>query len=247
MRRVVFVLAVALALIVAPIQPILFAQVSLIQVTLTCSDGIQLFAATLSVDTATLTALQSAVEAMTLYPAGQVCQLTQQVTPSLGALLFAPLLAFAQNNPNKDFVVGGGRIDDCLNFSVSGHSDAVNSADSTYGSITETIPQDVGSGMCPSRGHYKAQVVCLSVSNNIAFLAANYLESSGFFADFGHVVAAFADNGNPASGPPPDLVAFRNLPGPASETPESLCGARVIELFPTTPLSNGNVVVNDAP
>jgi hypothetical protein len=228
----------------APMQPALLALGD-IQVTLTCSDGIEITDITLVVSPETLTELTSAVEAMTLYPAGLVCRLTEAplLSASLAGGLIGPRVAFA--DPPKDFVVGGGRFDNCLNFSVSAHSDNANSVASTKGSITESIPQ-TDLPACPSPGHYKAQVVCLKVTGNMAFLAANYVESSGFFAGFGHVVAGFVDNLNPASSLPADLVSFSNSAGVASGAellPSANCGA------PTgvNTISNGNVSVHDAP
>jgi hypothetical protein len=245
-RRLLALIAVA-SLIFSTVSVPVIAQLGDIQVTLTCSDGIQIIQTDLVVDTETLAALASAVEAMTLYPAGQVCQLTQAplLSASIAGGLFGPSVAFAQGNPKKDFVVGGGRFDNCLNFSVSAHSDNVNSVASTKGSITETLPQ-TALPSCPSPGHYKAQVVCLKVSGTMAFLSANYVESSGFFAPFGHVVAGFTDNGNPGPAGPVDRVSFSNLPGLASGAellPTANCGAPVGANL----ISNGNVSVNDAP
>jgi len=122
-------------------------------------DGLQIIETTLVVDAETLTALESAVEAMTLYPAGQVCQLTEAPllsgAPSGG--LIGPPVAFA-GSPTEDFVAGGGRFGNCLNFSVSAHSDNVNSPGSTKGSFTESMGA-AGCGSGISQSHMKAQVV----------------------------------------------------------------------------------------
>src|SRR2546429_5760987 len=107
MRRLALISAVTLFLSSHVSLPVI-AQLGEVQVTLTCSDGIEITATTLVVDTATLPALEAAVDAMTLYPAGLVCSLTQ-TSASLPGGLIGPAVAFAQGNPKKDYAVGGGR------------------------------------------------------------------------------------------------------------------------------------------
>jgi hypothetical protein len=239
MRRVVLAVAGTFALTMMSMQPHLLAlgDIGESGVTLTCSDGIEIIETTLVVGPDTLVSLKSAVEAMTLYPAGQVCRLTEP-PPLSGSLLgglIAPAVAFAQP---KDFVVGGGRIADCVNFSVSAHSDAANTPGSAKGSITQNRPET-----CGGPAGFKARVVCLAVSGNMAVVAAEYHASHGTFTPSGHVVAAFADNGNPGPDGPVDGLGFAiNVDGPAPTSPPCAPG-----LPSPDPMSHGNVKVRDVP
>lgn len=241
MRRPVLALIAAVILMVSThVSVPVIAQLSEVQVTLTCSDGIEITDTTLVVGPEALTELTSAVEAMTLYPAGLVCRLVEVplLRVSLTRGLFGTHVAFAESPP-RDFVVGGGRHMNCQTFAVSAHSDSVNSPGSVIGSFTESVPQD--DPLCATKGHLKAKVVCLSIVGNMARINANVVESSGFFASAQTVQALFIDNGNPASGPPADLIHFNtNMPGPAPVNPPCnfLTGAGAI--------SNGNVSVHDA-
>jgi hypothetical protein len=236
MRRVALVLAGTIALTMMSVQPVLLALGD-IQVTLTCSDGVQFIETTLVVGPETLTALKSAVEAMTLYPAGQVCRLSQAPL-LLGWLpggLIGPLVAFAQERP-KDFVVGGGRREGCMNFSISAHSDAADTPGSARGSITLDIPES-----CGGPAGFKAEVVCLAVSGNMARIAATYRASHGSFSPDGHIEAIFVDEGNPAPGGPGaiDRVGIGIVSDPAPTTRP--CGSEVI---PDIVINNGNVSVH---
>jgi hypothetical protein len=240
MRRIALALIGTLALTMMSMQPRLLALGD-VPVTLTCSDGIQMIETTLVVGPATLTALKSAVEAMILYPAGQVCRITEPplLGPLVGALL-APGVAFAQDPP-KDFVVGGGRFVSCVNFSISAHSDAVNSPGSAKGSITLDIPESCGE----PRGGLKAKVVCLFVEDNVARIAATYQASHGSFTQDGHVEAVFIDNGNPEPDGPGavDSVGIAiNVSDPLPSAPP--CNSSGI---PDVVMSNGNVSVHNAP
>lgn len=243
MRHVVLSLAAIFTLVMAPMQPALLALGD-IQVTLTCSDGIQIFDTTLAVDAEALTALQSAVEAMILYPAGLVCRLTQAPLPSasLAGGLIGPRVAVAQGNPNNDFVVGGFRVANCRNVAVSAHSDGT----TTTGSYAEDQPPEAGfvCALLGPTGGGKAKVTCLSIVGNIARINANYVETHGFFvsAGFTHIEAAFADNGNPTSGPPPDMQQIVNLTG----TPPTVQPPGCNSVSPSFPISDGNITVNDA-
>jgi hypothetical protein len=159
---------------------------------------------------------------------------------SLAAGFVAPLVAFAQP-PLKDFVVGGGRIGDCVNFAVSAHSDA-DTVGNAKGSITQVRP-----AACGEPAGYKAQVVCLevfvdAVLGDVAIIAANYLASHGSFTPDGHVVAAFVDRGNPRLDGPVDFVAIAdNVAGSAPPGPS--CNT-ILSVGDLLMLSNGNVSVH---
>ena len=237
MRRVVPALAAILALTMAPMQSALLALGD-VQVTLTCSDGIQIFDTTLVVDAETLTALQSAVEAITLYPAGLVCQLTQ-------APLLSGFVAVAFADSPKDFAVGGVQVGGCYTATIgfSAHSQADGSA--PYGSIAETIPE----GQCIDPGHYKAKVTCLVVSGNTATFTGQIQEASGFYGPNGGagcgpngcnwVQLSVQDNGNPVLGVSPDAIGGAAIFSPTNP-------GCVFQGFQATP-KNGNIVVHDAP
>src|SRR3989442_8272898 len=107
MRRAGLIFVVTLALLIAPMQASLLALGD-ITVTLTCSNGTEIMDTILVVNSEALAALQSAVDAMTLYPAGLVCRITQQLIGSLGGF-FGPRVAFAQGNPTWNYAVGGGQ------------------------------------------------------------------------------------------------------------------------------------------
>jgi len=245
MRRLVLALIVVVTLIASSSVSVpVIAQLGEVRVTLTCSDGIEITDTTLVVSLETLTQLTSTVEAMTLYPAGLVCRLKKapllSSSASLAGGLIGPLAAFAESPP-KDFVVGGGRFMNCQTFAVSAHSDNVNSPGTVTGSFTESVPQD--DPLCATKGHLKAKVVCLSVVGNVARINGNVVESSGFFASAQTIQALFIDNGNPATGPPADLISFNtNMPGPAPVNPPCNFLSGNIN-----PISNGNVTVHDAP
>jgi len=74
MRRVVLTLVAAVALTFATGLPV--ASFGLTNVTLSCDDGTSIVT---QVDLDTLASLTDAVQAMTLYPAGLSCTLTQSL------------------------------------------------------------------------------------------------------------------------------------------------------------------------
>jgi hypothetical protein len=237
MRRAILVIAVTFALMSASslVGSLRAVGLGLTQVTLTCDDGNTM---TVVVDTDTLTGLTDAVHAMIDYPAGVSCALVQN---GLAQAPASSMPVFADDP--KDYVVAGGRVDNCLNFAVSAHSDAANTPSSTAGTIGETIPDSVSTcsgGFGP--GHYKASVVCLSVSGNVAHLNADVVPGTagGSLTGFDHVEAAFVDNGNPVNGVPPDQLRFSFASGPAPVT--SGCNTVTPDISPT----NGNIVVHDS-
>ena len=160
------------ALILAPVQPALLAQLVQVQVTLTCSDGTEITDTLLVVDSAALAALQSAVEAMALYPAGLTCRLTQQLGESLGGL-FAPLVAFAQSsggNPVWNYTVGGGRAvisfncpGEETNFGFSARVEPVSNGTpgQGQGTFNLTIPQSVLAKPITSSNDVRRFLACM--------------------------------------------------------------------------------------
>ena len=98
MRRIVLALAMTAGLAIGTVVPV--SALGETSITLNCSDGTSV---PLLVDTDTLNALTSAVQAMALYPAGLSCSIIQNPP----ALVFGHVaLAAAGTNP---FIVAGGR------------------------------------------------------------------------------------------------------------------------------------------
>src|SRR5437773_9056135 len=98
MRRVLATLVATLALTFATALPV--RAVGLTLATVSCSDGTSFSA---SVDVDTLSGLQKAVEALTLYPAGLSCTLGT-------APVFGAMGGVASAWTSNGFVVGGGRF-----------------------------------------------------------------------------------------------------------------------------------------
>src|SRR5437773_10977673 len=98
MRRVILAFAVASLLTLGTALPV--ASLGLTEVNLSCNDGTS-FSATVDADT--LSRLTQAVEAMTLYPAGLNCTLTQ-------SLVVHALGGAASAWPGGGFLVGGRRF-----------------------------------------------------------------------------------------------------------------------------------------
>ena len=255
MRRVVLSLVPILALMMAPMKPALLAQSGDIQVTLTCSDGVEISDTTLVVDLQTLTGLTSAVEAMTLYPAGLVCRLTEVplLSASLAGGLIGPRLAFAQGgNPNKDYAVGGGRaviVTRCspeeTNFGLSAHVDKGTTLTGIGGTVNFTIPTCTSSNTMNTYNgsHLGAKVDCLIVTGGIATLTAVAVQKTGLFANpaefpFGLVRfgVTMVDSGLP--GGVGDMIGWDAGPNDAQ------CGSGAT---PYATVDNGNINVHDAP
>ena len=256
MRSVVPSLAVMFALILAPVQPALLAQLVQVQVTLTCSDGTEITDTLLVVDSAALAALQSAVEAMALYPAGLTCRLTQQLGESLGGL-FAPLVAFAQSsggNPVWNYTVGGGRAEISFNCSSGeetnfGFSARVKPAfngipDQGQGTFNLTIPQCTTFTGSFNGSHLGTKVDCVHVNGSTANLGAVVTHATGVFADplqynftenVTRIGVLVTDSGVP--GGTGDRIGWTNRGS------ESLCG---LDFLTDAPVDNGNVKVHQA-
>src|SRR6185503_13137864 len=108
-------------------------------VKLACSDGTT---TDLTLDSETLTALQEAVEAMTLHPAGLSCTIsTAPLLLSLGANV-------AQAAGGTDFVVGGGKRElFCdTNIAINGHRQSAMPF-AAWGVVNQTIPDDAACGL----------------------------------------------------------------------------------------------------
>ena len=119
MKRVLVTFAATVALTLATALPV--RAVGLTLATVSCSDGTSFSA---SVDVDTLSGLQKAVEALTLYPAGLSCTLGT-------APVFGAMGGVASAWTSNGFVVGGGRFQmDCpsgggtfwTNFGLSAHN-----------------------------------------------------------------------------------------------------------------------------
>src|SRR2546426_965674 len=240
MRRVVLSLVPILALMMAPMQPALLAQLGDIQVTLTCSDGITITETSLVVDLETLTDLKSAVEGMTLYPAGLICRLTE-------APLASGFVAVAFADGPKDMAVGGLQIGGTCYTANLGFS-AFSNADGTApygGANAEKIPQREG---IPPR-HYKTKGTCLEspTDSKTANLAGDIQEASGFYGPGGlgcgangcdYVLLTVRDNGNPIAGVSPDQIGGQAYSGTNPGcTPQPLQSVGIVV--------NGNIVVKD--
>src|SRR5439155_27002306 len=136
-------------------------------VTVSCGDGSS-FA--LNAVLATLTQIQSAVQAMSDYPAGLACSLSQSaVALQLG------------NSSDGDFAVGGGSYGfkkgfdfRCwINFGLSAH------LNNGRPSGTQTLTESAASAACGGEGHLKADVTCLAVDGNFAEMRGHILEATG--------------------------------------------------------------------
>src|SRR5436189_6272891 len=138
MRRVTLAFAVASWLTLGTALPV--ASLGLTEVTLSGNDGTS-FSATVDADT--LSGLTQAVEAMTLYPAGLNCTLTQSlVVHALGGV--------ASAWPGGGFLVGGGRFQlPCdatgiltywVNFGLSAHTETDFAGPTRGGTLNLTVP-----------------------------------------------------------------------------------------------------------
>jgi hypothetical protein len=240
-RRLVLAIVSAAMLATASGAPVAVMALGDVAVTLSCSDGSR---TDLRVDTTTLLELKDAVEAMTLYPAGLSCSLTE--IPTLGAFGAGVVLAASGQS---DFAVGGGQWLPCptvaptgvINFSISAH---VHANGNVNGQIGETIPKaipgpcaSISAGLPP--GHYKADVQCVFVSGNMAGGTALVTQASGFFADIGFIPGTttvgfgITDLGNPS--------------GPLRDTLLNFPGANCSPTGGSFDLVRGNFVVRDSP
>jgi hypothetical protein len=182
-------------------------------VAIDCGEGHALNAV---VDTATLAALQSSVDAMLVNPTGTTCSL------SVGTI--DPTIGIGATPSDRAFVVGGGRYDrgpgpgssqGCgVNFSLSAHEDQ----NGTHGEQTYTINNADGCGDLSFKGHIKANVTCLAISGNEAQMKGVVSEVSGtFFSSLASVGDTLEtdveDNGKPSDGVADRIDVFPGAPG----------------------------------
>ena len=204
-KRFIFapVLAIVLLALPAPTTGLVGGDTD---VTITCTDGYSL---EVVVDAATLLGLTAAVQAINDDPIGSTCLLSQTALVQTSVALFSqPALA----EDKKDFVVGAGEAFTCLHFKVKADSDAVNTPTSVKGNLEMSIAQKDFSAVCATGsgftgpGSMKADVVCLSISGNVAHVFANIQKSEGSMS-FTAVEAYFEDNA-------PDKINYsvRNVP-----------------------------------
>jgi hypothetical protein len=227
-KRILFTVCLALVLTATSAVPLPVFALGETQVTLSCSDGTEV---DLTVDGQTLADLKDAVEAMTLYPAGLSCSLTE--IPLLGA--FGAGVARAANGP-KDFAVGGGQIilGTCVqNFAINAHApDDETSADTANGTINLTQPDRPG---CV-QGQFVAKTDCLdiAVDGNTAEFTAEVTKSTGFFVAFAtppNEVAFEVIDGDPSAS---DMIGGNNTSSDCNFTGSA----------PFTAI-NGNILVKD--
>ena len=182
MRRVSFTLFATVALLMMSALPLPVAALGEVQASLSCSDGTT---TDLVVDSETLTGLQDAVEAMTLYPAGLGCTLSTAPLPiPLGA-------GVAKAAGGTDFVVGGGqRAIFCnTNIAINGHRQS-GLTTPAWGVVNQTIPEDAPAGCV---GIMRTSVVCVAIASDIAIVGAYINTSTGLFSDAGYTSGTYLD------------------------------------------------------
>jgi len=161
MRRLVVTFAITVALTLATALP--GRAFGLTQATVNCTDGTS-FSASVNADT--LTGLQQALEAMTLYPAGLSCTLsTAPVLTAIGGVAAAW--------ESSGFVVGGGRFQmDCpsgggtfwTNFGLSAHNENGTTTGAVKsGTFNLSIPD--GPTQCVGPSNFTSKPYCLVIAN----------------------------------------------------------------------------------
>lgn len=180
-RLFLVILSVAM-LTAASAAPVTVLALGETDVTLRCSDGTS---TALTVDAETLTGLKDAVEAMTLYPAGLSCSLTQ--APILGG--FGSGVALAAGG--TDFVVGGGQRTFCdTNIAINGHRRSGEVFDA-WGVVNQTIPGDAPCGL---EGIFRTDVVCVRILTDEDAIVGAYIDrSTGVFDAVGYKEGLYLD------------------------------------------------------
>jgi hypothetical protein len=228
-------------------------DVGLQNVNLACNDGTNL---AIALDATAVGALTNAVNAITLYPAGDPalsCALSQVDPPSGGN----------GTNPNKDFAVGGGRapfVTRCTNprtglpeddnFALNARVDKGALPNTATGTFNITIPECTssqntgGPTTYTSASHLNTRVDCLVVTSTgtDANLTATVTHATNLFANPNEV--AF----------PPTRIAVHvhdsGLPGGMGDTidwtPVATSDCQPTG-SPPVPLDNGNISVHKAP
>jgi hypothetical protein len=195
---------------------------TLTQVTIDCGDGYPTVA---TVDAATLTTIQDAVQSIVDNPSGMVCILSTSPAPidaspspvALKMVSTSSAASTAKGNP--PFVVGGGRyvspFNGCIiNFGLSGHMDKDGSFHGT-----QTVSSGAGNQPSPAcQGEVKADVRCLSVdtaTGKVSRVEGIVTHATGIFASgsppfFTPNVTPLRtitdDGGQPSGGTSPDHI-----------------------------------------
>lgn len=151
-------------------------------VNLSCNDGTNL---NQTLDLASIQALDSALQAMVLYPAGLTCSLSQSTDPGSG-------------NPHYEYSVGGGQafiVTRCMpeetNFALSARvtPDAESQPNGAGGHINLSIPDCTSTSTTMTYGpsDLRAEVDCLSVHPGPdgleAVLTARVTSATGVFGN----------------------------------------------------------------
>ena len=230
MRRATIALLPLCLLSVMALVPMNALALDTLTLSLSCSDPGASF--TVDSDLATATALGNAVQAMSDYPAGITCGLSQTAllgTSSGGSKDFAVMggqYTTACPNPADGFLV--------VNLSFSAHVDSGSTTSGVGGTINQTLPE----GQCAPQSHLKASVICLQVTGHEALLTGNVTESFGVvgsppgFQPRGFVVHAtdYPDM--------PDTVQPAASPTPLSSCSSGVSGASTV--------THGDIVIQDA-
>jgi len=226
MRRLLVSLAVSLALTFAMALPV--RALGLTSITVSCGDD----SFTATVDPDTLDSVVQSVEALTLYPAGLSCTLSQ--TP-----VFTALGGVASAWRASGFVVGGGRFQlPCppgypagstfwVNFGLSAH-DQDGSTDVKGGTFNLAVPD--GPTQCVGPSNFTSKPYCLVINDEppgppqnpwFAYISSTVTEAhGGFFGDLQgqNVGVGVKDTGNPGHQLSPDRIAPRRYPSSCPNT-----------------------------
>jgi hypothetical protein len=249
MKRVVLAFATAAALTLATALPV--ASEGLTETTVSCDDGTT-FTSVVSAES--LAGLVDAVQAMTLFPAGLTCVLTQApVVHALGGV--------ASAWPGGGFIVGGGRFQvGCpnvpfmlfwVNFAISAHTVSDDAGDVRGGTLNLTIP----AGQCVGPSHLTSKPYCLRIDADsappppngawYAYLWSHVTNTSGSFwanAEDTNFASGWKDTGNPGHQLSPDREADHPTAGscPAAGSPHP------DDPWISHPILNGNVTIHPA-
>ncbi len=222
-RRLTLTLCAAVSLTAASALPIPVLALGETSVNLSCNDGTSI---DVSLDAAGLMGLKDAVEAMTLYPAGLSCSLTE--TSLLGA--FGAGVALA-GNPRHDYAVGGGQIrrTDCgidgyQSFALSAHVDAGTLDENAGGTFNTSLLES----KCPlnagAAGRLVSKVDCLLVNGTtgVAKLTAKIEQSTFSNADRqeGDWIEITVDDSGLSPPNGTDLLGITDTTGPCAFTSE---------------------------
>jgi hypothetical protein len=148
----------------------------------------------------------------------------------------------ATNDPGKDFAVGGGQHDDLAGTCSNSDNTCNNEGFAAHSDANGANPQGQVSSTIPHVGELKGPVTCLHVFGNRAFILFTNTKNFPGSPPGTPVALDVVDNGNPASGAPPDMI--RNYPDASTLINPVTC---FVSPLPPVPLVRGNIVVHDAP